>query len=838
MPATLPKRNHLGGTSVPRIDEEGDDKEEDEAEPSWTERLQESKVLLKYTAPVFATHLLEYSLVIASVISIGHLSTEGLAASTLGSMTARGPVITHGTWARTQRMVVVMSFTIIPILCVWHSAESILLVLRQEPEIARLAGIYLKWLSIGLPAYFQCCHSAQGLMHVPSLIIGIIAPINALLNWILVWGPQPIRLGFVGAPLATAISFNLIAVCSVAYGLLYTPGTAWHPIGRRSFRSLGTLVQLGLAGTGQIASEWWSWELVGLAASQLGPVALAAQSVLLVSSSTSYQRPLRWASPRPCESVICWDQATEKKQGLRLKFFLVFRKRWGYLFNNDETVIRLVGDIMPLVALFQIVDGMNAVTGGALRARGKQSLGALVNVTAYYVVGIPLGIYLAFWWNMELRGLWIGLATAFLFGRCFGTRGGRQTPARDPYSPSFYSYDPYELQRIRQAEEHRRRIEELNRRRAEQLEYARRQAEYERRREAEARYRRQQEIEARRRKFSEPAQARPPRVRLTQPLEREGGRPQSMFGGDVQDLFDALYGDRTHRNPSSSYGRRAKSSDSRARQKRVDPIWTPEAEMQEPEGSAVSDTGDTGSTVVPVSIPDPSAHATSESTIDVKTEEPSAETNQSQSAISDILKSFSDLKSSFTFPEKLDFLNSPDDADAVTPKLAYTRNNAPLHQQEHLLMGLLTKLDAVESYGQETIRKARKDAVLLIERELEELDVKKLQKWREQFKDVSTATLRDVDTEMAGTAPELTLETQPEVDPASIPLPRDEDCEPHSPTNVTSVASSDSVVTPIAQDSDQPSVLGSAESGKREVAQEDPPVSVAEQADSRTGMVE
>ncbi|KAF8699990.1 BAG domain, partial [Rhizoctonia solani] len=409
---------------------------------------------------------------------------------------------------------------------------------------------------------------------------------------------------------------------------------------------------------------------------------------------------------------------------------------------------------------------------------------------------------------------------------------------RSPYSPSFYSYDPYELQRIRQAEEHRRRIEELNRRRAEQLEYARRQAEYERRREAEARHRRQQEVEARRRKFSEPAQARPPRVRLTQPLEREGGRPQSMFGGDVQDLFDALYGDRTHRNPSSSYGRRAKSSDPRARQKRVDPIWTPEAEMQEPEGSAVSDTGNTGSTAVPESIPDPTAHATSESTIDVKTEEPSAETNQSQSAISDILKSFSDLKSSFTFPEKLDFLNSPDDADAVTPKLAYTRNNAPLHQQEHLLMGLLTKLDAIESYGQETIRKARKDAVLLIERELEELDVKKLQKWREQFKDVSTATLRDVDTEMAGTAPELTLETQPEVDPASIPLPRDEDCEPHSPTNASSVASSDSVVTPIAQDSDQPSVLGGAESGKREVAQEDPLVSVAEQADSHTGMVE
>ena len=38
--------------------------------------------------PVYSTHLLEYSLSIASVISIGHLSTVALAACTLGTMTA------------------------------------------------------------------------------------------------------------------------------------------------------------------------------------------------------------------------------------------------------------------------------------------------------------------------------------------------------------------------------------------------------------------------------------------------------------------------------------------------------------------------------------------------------------------------------------------------------------------------------------------------------------------------------------------------------------------------------------------------------------------------------
>lgn len=36
---------------------------------------------------------------------------------------------------------------------IWFNAESILLLLRQEPEVAHLAGVYLKWATLGLPAY-------------------------------------------------------------------------------------------------------------------------------------------------------------------------------------------------------------------------------------------------------------------------------------------------------------------------------------------------------------------------------------------------------------------------------------------------------------------------------------------------------------------------------------------------------------------------------------------------------------------------------------------------------------------------------------------------------------
>ena len=95
-----------------------------------------------------------------------------------------------------------------PITLIWFSSEAILLGLKQEPEVARLAAIYLKFSVLGLPAYafnsisrryFQSqgislslstVHiltllSTQGLFTAPTRVIMCVAPINALLNYLL-----------------------------------------------------------------------------------------------------------------------------------------------------------------------------------------------------------------------------------------------------------------------------------------------------------------------------------------------------------------------------------------------------------------------------------------------------------------------------------------------------------------------------------------------------------------------------------------------------------------------------------------------------------------------------
>ncbi|KAF8322159.1 MATE efflux family protein [Clavulina sp. PMI_390] len=417
----------------------------------WTE---EFKMLIKYTAPVAGTQLLESTISLASIVSIGHLSTYHLAGVTLGFMTANvtglsillgfvsaldsllpqawtsnPPLV--GLWS--QRMGVLMAILLIPIYALWFSAEPILLALKQEPQVAHFASLYLRVLSISLPAYaFNCVArrylQSQGLMHIPTTIIIAVTPLNVFLNWFLVWGPQSVRMGFVGAPISTAISFNLIAIVTAIYIWVWDPRKAWHPVSMSMFQNLKLLIRLGIAGVGQLAAEWWGWELIGC---ELGPTSLASQSILTESASTTFQFPFSLsvaASVRIGNHLGAGDALRAKVathvsllialgMGLILStIFLVFKDSWALLFNDDPRVAQRVAQVMPILALFQIFDGLCGVTSGVLRSRGKQGLGAILQFVSYYIIGIPFGILLTFKFNMSLPGLWIGMAVALFSG--------------------------------------------------------------------------------------------------------------------------------------------------------------------------------------------------------------------------------------------------------------------------------------------------------------------------------------------------------------------------------------------------------------------------------------
>ncbi|CED83587.1 Uncharacterized membrane protein, predicted efflux pump [Phaffia rhodozyma] len=449
----------LGGPAGGDLDVDGEIVLSDKL--NWRAAMKAEAVVVTYTTiPILFTQAAEFSLIIASVVSIGHLSSGpiDLAASSSVSSPALSDsksIIDHGIassldtllpaawtssdptrvglWA--QRVAVISVGAMFPMYLVWFNAEQVLLFLKQEPEVAKKAGLYLRALSVGIPGYGGVCimkkvFQAQGLMHIPTIVIFFVAPFNLLLNYFLVWGPlSAIRIGFAGAPLATGLSYTLEAICFIGYAFWSKDKRAWPEFElRQAFGKLGTVTTLALAGIGQICSEWWSWEIVTLAASLLGPAALATQSILLIACSITYQIPFSMSiaiavragnllgAQRGFEAM--WACRTALLLSIIVSTFnsillLVFRNSFAKLFNSDPVVVKTVADIIPFLAFFQLADGLMGVSNGILRVMGKQA--TLINLSSYYIFGIPVGVYLCFARHMDLTGLWIGLSIALTY---------------------------------------------------------------------------------------------------------------------------------------------------------------------------------------------------------------------------------------------------------------------------------------------------------------------------------------------------------------------------------------------------------------------------------------
>lgn len=92
-----------------------------------------------------------------------------------------------------------------------------------------------------------------------------------------------------------------------------------------------------------------------------------------------------------------------------------------FFMNGLSEVVSSVASVLPLCALFQVFDGTSCVAGGILRAQGKQLTGAALNSSAYYIIGIPMGMLLAFKYGMGLLGIWVGLTTSLVYCAVLGT---------------------------------------------------------------------------------------------------------------------------------------------------------------------------------------------------------------------------------------------------------------------------------------------------------------------------------------------------------------------------------------------------------------------------------
>ncbi|KAF4165406.1 hypothetical protein CNMCM6936_007922 [Aspergillus lentulus] len=411
----------------------------------------EALVISRYAAPLTVTFLLQYSLTVASIFTVGHLGKKELGAVSLASMTANitGYAVYQGlatsldtlcsqaygsgkrklVGLQMQKMVFFLWCLTIPIALIWFFADMILMRIVPEKEVAKLAGLYLKVVALGAPGY-ACFESgkrymqAQGLFSASLFVLLICAPFNAFMNWFLVW---KVGLGFVGAPISVAITDWLMPFFLFLYVYFVAGSECWNGLTKRAFRNWGPMIQLALPGLVMVEAECLAFEVLTLASSWLGTTPLAAQSVLSTIASIAFQIPFpvsisgstRVANLIGATLVDAAKTSAKVTMGgavivglLNMIVLSSLRHYIPLLFTSDEEVIKLVAGVLPLCAAFQLFDALAANCNGIMRGIGRQEIGGYVQLFSYYAIAMPISFGTTFGLNWGLFGLWSGVAIA------------------------------------------------------------------------------------------------------------------------------------------------------------------------------------------------------------------------------------------------------------------------------------------------------------------------------------------------------------------------------------------------------------------------------------------
>ncbi|XP_048228119.1 protein DETOXIFICATION 16 [Ricinus communis] len=417
----------------------------------------EVKKQLKLAGPLVSVNFLMYLLQVISVMFVGHLGELSLAGASMATSFASvtgfsllkgmgsaldtfcgqsyGAKQYHMLGIHLQRAMIVLLLVSICLAFIWANAGEILLFLRQDPQIAAEAGRYAHFMIPSIFGYaIQEClvRFLQTQNNVIPMMIssGITTFLHVFICWVLVFKSG---LGNKGAALANAISYWIYALLLVLY-VSTSPSCkkTWTGFSKEALHGIPKYLKLAIPSAAMLSLEIWSFEMMVLLSGLL-PNPKLETSVLSISLNTcaiAFMIPLGLggAISTRVSNELGAGQPRAARLAVRVAIFVVAteatvvaftmilgRKVWGYFYSTEERVVKYVGQMLILVAISHVLDGIQSVLSGICRGCGWQKIGAIINLGAYYLVGIPCSVVLAFVYHVGGKGLWTGLIVALVF---------------------------------------------------------------------------------------------------------------------------------------------------------------------------------------------------------------------------------------------------------------------------------------------------------------------------------------------------------------------------------------------------------------------------------------
>lgn len=309
--------------------------------------------------------------------------------------------------------------------------------LGVRPEVAREAVPYLRaltWSTLPLLLYAALRRYLQAVGAVRPVMMALLSAnlINAAAAWALIFGRFGLpALGAEGAGWATCFSRLYMFLYLLVYLLRYERragagrGVSYRP----DLARLAELARLGLPAALQILLEMGVFAAAALLAARLSPDALAGHQIALSLASFTFMMPLGVSSAaavRVGHALGRADAAAATRAGWTAVAigalimsvagltFVAVPHALVRAFTTDAAVISVGVSLLGIAAVFQLFDGLQVVSTGALRGTGDTRTPMVSNLVAHWFIGLPLGYALCFHFGWGVRGLWVGLCTGLI----------------------------------------------------------------------------------------------------------------------------------------------------------------------------------------------------------------------------------------------------------------------------------------------------------------------------------------------------------------------------------------------------------------------------------------
>ena len=266
---------------------------------------------------------------------------------------------------------------------------------------------------------------AMGQMRVLVSVIVVANLMNAFLNWVFVYGHlgSP-ALGAPGSAWATLVSRWLMVTLLVGFGwrALHASVVPW----RRETLHMAPLLamaRLGLPIGLQQGLEFGAFAAIGVLMGVLGTVEMAAHQIAINIASLTFMVPLgvgAAAAVRVGHAAGAGD-ADAARESARAALvcgvgfmvctavaFLLVPAAIAGQYTHDAPVVALAATLIPVAGVFQVFDGIQAVSAGVLRGLGDTRAPFVINLAGFWLAGFPVSVALGFWTPLGAVGLWWG----------------------------------------------------------------------------------------------------------------------------------------------------------------------------------------------------------------------------------------------------------------------------------------------------------------------------------------------------------------------------------------------------------------------------------------------